>query len=371
MSDILQADILQPGTGPKTAGKDAREPEGAWAQSLALSFRFLFIAVYVLGFAWAVSNVRIVPPDSRAVVLRFGSIAREAGSGLLLAFPQPIEQVIVLPSADRQIEYPVKAFAAPGVIVVSGTQPSTGRAVLVSQNPRENAGMLLTGDMSVVHLDATLFYRITDARAYVLSADHVAPALERLFVASAVTVSGARDLDTILVARPELETSAGAARAGRERLRTDLMNEVNRRLAELATQGASLGITVGRVDLLPSIPGEAKNAFDSVLIAIQEAETKAAQARTQAEQMAQSANQQKDRIVTDAEARAAEQLTNAQTRTAAIAALGQGTPGLIGGNTLANQIYADRVGPLLGKAAQVLTTDGNGGAHLILPGTPR
>jgi hypothetical protein len=108
-----------------------------------------------------------------------------------------------------------------------------------------------------------------------------------------------------------------------------------------------------------------------VLIAIQEAETKAAQARTQAEQMAQSANQQKDRIVTDAEARAAEQLTNAQTRTAAIAALGQGTPGLIGGNTLANQIYADRVGPLLGKAAQVLTTDGNGGAHLILPGTPR
>jgi regulator of protease activity HflC (stomatin/prohibitin superfamily) len=350
--------------------KDAREPEGAWAQSLALSFRFLFIAVYVLGFAWAISNIRVVPPDSRALVLRLGKVIREEGAGLLLAFPQPIEQVVVLPSADRQIEYKVKSYAAPGTIVISGTAVSPGRTVMVSRDPRENAGMLLTGDMSVVHLDATLFYRITDATAYVLSADHVAPALERLFLASAVTVCSRRDLDTILVARPELETSAGTARAGRERLRTDLMNEVNRRLAELAKQGASLGITVGRVDLLPSIPGEAKAAFDSVLIVLQEAETKIAQARTQAEQMLQSANQNKDRIVTDTEARAAELITNAQTRTTAIAALAHGTQGLEG-TSLTSQIYADRIGPLLGKAAQVLTTDATGGAHLILPGTTR
>jgi regulator of protease activity HflC (stomatin/prohibitin superfamily) len=240
----------------------------------------------------------------------------------------------------------------------------------VSRDPRQNAGMLLTGDMSLVHLDATLFYRITDAKAYVLSADHVAPALERLFVASAVTVCSSRDLDAILVARPELETSAGTARAGRERLRTDLMNEVNRRLAALAKQGSSLGIVVGRVDLLPSIPGEAKTAFDSVLVAIQEAETKAAQARTQAEQMTQRANQEKDRVVTDADARAAEAVTNAKTRTATIDALAVGSQGLTG-ETLTSQIYADRIGGLFAKAAQVLTTDGNGGAHLILPGTSK
>jgi regulator of protease activity HflC (stomatin/prohibitin superfamily) len=300
--------------------------------------------------------------------MRFGNVVRQEGSGLLIALPQPIEQVLILPSADRQIEYQVKAFQASGVIIVSGTEVSPTRTVLVSRDPRQNAGMLLTGDMSVVHLDATLFYRITDATAYVLSAQHVAPALERLFVASSVTVSGARDLDTILVARPELETSAGTARAGRERLRTDLMNEVNRRLDDLAKQGASLGITVTRVDLIPSIPGEAKNAFDSVLVALQEAETKAAQARTQAEQMKQRANQERDRTVTDSEARAAEQVNTAETRTAGIAALAQGTQGL-SGDALTNQIYSDRIGPLLGKAAQVLTTDANGGAHLILPGT--
>jgi cell division septum initiation protein DivIVA len=191
-----------------------------------------------------------------------------------------------------------------------------------------------------------------------------------LFLASAVSVCSRRDLDTILVTRPELETSAGTARAGRERLRTDLMNEVNRRLAELAKQDASLGITVGRVDLLPSIPAEAKAAFDSVLVVLQEAQTKVAQARTQAEQMLQSANQDKDRIATDTQARAAELITNAQTRTTAIGALAHGTQGLTG-PSLTSQIYADRIGPLLSKAAQVLTTDATGGAHLILPGTPR
>jgi regulator of protease activity HflC (stomatin/prohibitin superfamily) len=299
-----------------------------------------------------------------------GKVIREEGAGLLLAFPQPIEQVVILPSADRQIEYQVKSYVSPGTIVISGTAVSPGRAVMVSRDPRDNAGMLLTGDMSVVHLDATLFYRITDATAYVLAADHVVPALERLFVASAVSVCSRRDLDTILVARPEFETSSGTARAGRERLRTDLMNEVNRRLGELAKQGASLGITVGRVDLLPSIPGEAKTAFDSVLVVLQDAQTKVAQARTQAEQMLQSANQNKDRIVTDTEARAAELITNAQTRTAAIGALAHGKAGLTG-PTLTSQIYADRIGPLLGKAAQVLTTDATGGAHLILPGTTR
>ena len=352
------------------ARKDAREPQGAWAQSLALSFQFLFIAVYVLGFAWAVSNIRVVPPDSRALVLRLGKVIREEGAGLLLALPQPIEQVVILPSADRQLEYKIKSYAAPGTVIISGTEVSPGRTVMVSQDPRENAGMLLTGDMSVVHLDATLFYRITDATAYVLSQDHVAPALERLFLASAVSVCSRRDLDTILVARPELETSAGTARAGRERLRTDLMNEVNRRLAELAKQDASLGITVGRVDLLPSIPAEAKAAFDSVLVVLQEAQTKVAQARTQAEQMLQSANQDKDRIATDTQARAAELITTAQTRTTAIGALAHGTQGLTG-PSLTSQIYADRIGPLLSKAAQVLTTDATGGAHLILPGTPR
>lgn len=336
----------------------------AWAQSVQFSFRFLLLAVCLAALGWMISNVRQVPADSRAVVLRFGNVVREQGAGLLIAWPRPIEQVAIVPSADRQIELKISRFDAPAIAT-----STTGFEI--SYDPRKNAGFLLTGDSSIVYLQATLFYRIVDPAAYVLSQDHVIPALERLFVASAVAVCAGRDLDTILVARPELDTALTlAARAGREALRADLMNAVNRRLMELGEQGAGLGITVGRVDLAASIPSAAKSAFDYVLIASQRADRDTAEARTKAATTAQKANQQRDRVITDADARAAERVATAKARTAAIAALTQGEPGL-SGPMLMNRIYYDRIGAVLGKAARVDTVDGKGGINLILPGSQK
>ena len=339
----------------RTEGKT----EGAWAQAAQLSFRFLFLVVFVLAVGWAISNCRQVPPDSRAIVLRFGTVVRQARAGLLLALPQPFERVIILPSADRQIQFQIDAFQGAGA-------GSEALAVSISANPRDNAGILLTGDMSLVHLSATLFYQITDANAYVLSSEHVAPGLARLFTASAVTVAARRDLDTILVARPERNSASDSFRLGRESLRSDLMNEVNRRLSDLASQGASLGIAVSRVDLLPSIPAEAKAAFDSVLYAMQNAETAIAQARTQAELLTQRSNQGRDRILTDAQALAQERITQARTRTDAISALSANREGL-SGEMLERQLYQEQIGKILGAAGRVYSADAEGGARMIVP----
>jgi regulator of protease activity HflC (stomatin/prohibitin superfamily) len=334
--------------------------EGAWAQAAQLAFRFLFLVVFVLAVGWAISNCRQVPPDSRAIVLRFGTVVRQARAGLLLALPQPFERVILLPSADRQIQFRIDAFQG------SGAASSQSLAVSISANPRDNAGILLTGDMSLVHLSATLFYQISDANAYVLSSEHVAPGLARLFTASAVTVAARRDLDTILVARPERNSASDAFRLGRESLRSDLMNEVNRRLSDLASQGASLGISISRVDLLPSIPAEAKAAFDSVLYAMQNAETAIAQARTQAELLTQRSNQGRDRILTDAQALAQERITQARTRTDAISALSANREGL-SGQMLERQLYQEQIGKILGAAGRVYSADAQGGARVIVP----
>ena len=325
---------------------------GAWAQSLALSFRFLFIIVYILGAGWALSNFRIVPADNRALVIRAGAVAREAGPGLLMALPRPLEQVVMLPSAERQVEYKMDALVG---------EPT------VNRSPRANVGLFLTGDMSVVHLFATVFYKITDAREYVLARDHVEPALERVFMASAMRVCSGRDLDTILVARPELETSGTTARMSREHFRQDLLDEMNRRFADLKERNVGFGVTITRVDLIPGIPEEAKTAFDSVLVALQRAETLSAEARTQAETTRQSAQQARDRLLTEAEAAADEQLANARTRTAAINALADSAQGL-SGPMLANRIYRERIGALLNRAAEVVTTDSTGGGRIILPG---
>ena len=347
------------------------EPPGAWEQAADRSFKFLFLLVLLLALAWLMSNCREVPADSRAIVLRFGSVVREKGAGLLLALPQPIEQAIILPSADRQIAFKVAEFESapaeePSFPPKQTADSTAGSDVGLNPDPRQNAAMLLTGDLSVVHLNARLFYQITDATAYVQSAEHVAPALERLFVASAVAIAARRDLDTILVARPDRTAGSEAARAGRESLRADLLAEVNRRLADLANQHASLGIAVSRVDLVAAVPAEAKPAFDSVLLALQTTQTAAAEARTQAETISQKANQDRDRVLTDAQAQAEERVTRAKNRVAAISAYANSPLGLTG-PMLSNQLYQDQVGEVLRSAGRVFAADGAGGGHLILP----
>ena len=70
--------------------KEGAEPAGAWAQSAKLAFRFLFLVVCLAALGWSMSNFRQVPPESRAIIYRFGSIVRQQGAGLLMAWPRPI-----------------------------------------------------------------------------------------------------------------------------------------------------------------------------------------------------------------------------------------------------------------------------------------
>jgi regulator of protease activity HflC (stomatin/prohibitin superfamily) len=345
------------------------EPSGPWAQAAEWAFRFLFLMVCGVAVFWSISNIRSVPADSQAVVFRFGQVDRVVPSGLLLAWPKPIETIVLVPRPERQIEFPIKRFDQ-NYELEAGTSTGEGQTFTsfdVSSDPRWNTGFLLTGDSSIVHLQATVFYQIADAASYVIAAEHVAPALDRLFVASAVRVCAGRDLDSILVARPE-SASQPAEAAARERLRSDLVGEVNRRLDDLARQGVGLGIHVSRVDLAAAIPTGAKMAFDQVLVATQSAETGIAMARTQAELRTQATNQQRDRLITDATAESTEIVTAAKEQTAAIAALGQQSQGM-SHTMLLNRLYYDRVGPLLRKAGRVETVDPKGTVHMILPGT--
>jgi regulator of protease activity HflC (stomatin/prohibitin superfamily) len=334
---------------------------GPLGQSVALAFRFLFIAVCVIAVGWLVSNFRQVPPDSQAVVMRFGTVARVQGSGLLAAFPRPIESVVLLPAAARQIGLKADRF-----VQGQDAGASAEHGYDLARDPRLNSGFLLTGDSSVVHLEGQIFYQVRDAATYVMQDAHVRPAIERLFMASAIAVLGRRGLDSILVARPELAARPFEAQQ-RERLRADIVAEVNRRLAALDEVGAGLGVTVSRVDLVPSIPAMAKSGFDNVLTVTQSAETTVANARTAAQFTTQDANSRKDKIATGATASATEQVTNAKAQTASIAALSEGGAGQSRAQQM-SRLYGERIRPLLAKAGSVEVVDKDGGAKLILPG---
>jgi regulator of protease activity HflC (stomatin/prohibitin superfamily) len=335
------------------------DPDGPVAQSLRIGFGVLQAATIALSLGWAASNIRQVPPHSQAVVLRFGEVIRVQTAGLVVAWPRPFEQVDILPGPERQLDLRILAAAPAGQAIVDPASRASGEV------PPDSAGVYLTGDGGVVLLDASLTYRITDARAFHLAASHVEPALRRLFLASAVSVAASRALDDFMVVGRDRDA---AAQAQRQAMRGALVQEVNRRLRGLQPREASLGVEATRADVTALLPPAAKFAFDAVLDATQMAEQGLAAAHTDAARLRQAADQEQDRIIAEARANADERVGAARTHVATVAALERrmdpaSRPSLL------DQVYRGRIAGILRQAGIVNTVDMRGGSRVILPGT--
>jgi regulator of protease activity HflC (stomatin/prohibitin superfamily) len=338
-----------------------------WLQASRLAFLGLYVVTVLAAVAWAFSNVRQIDPQNRAVVFRMGALDRVQNAGLLMAWPQPFEQVVLLPSADRVIERHVDTLLRSSAALAADKVASFATPM---SDALAGSGFLLTGDAGVVQLDVTVYYKVTDPRAYVLQGVHVLPALDRLVTRSAVALTAARDLDTILVARPELVGADSQSAERRERLRGDLVQGINHRLSELTSTGVGVGIEVARVDVQSSLPTAAVNAFNAVLTASQQADQAVANARTDAEKANQAANQLADRTLQVAHAQASERLAKAQTDTATVTGLAQSIqdrsdPGLL------QRIYRERVPKILGQAGSVTTVNPKDDSRLIIQGADK
>ncbi|UFH49275.1 SPFH domain-containing protein [Pseudomonas sp. KNUC1026] len=336
---------------------------GPWHQATRLAFIGLYLVTLLAALAWLFSNVRQVAPQDRAVVLRFGAIERVAGAGLLMAWPQPVEQVVTVPGPERVLQLHVQGLQRSNAARDAELKASYVTPV---SDALAGSGYLLTGDAGVVQLDLQVFYRVTDPRAWVLQGDHVLPALDRVITRSAIGLAAARDLDTILVARPEMLSQGNQAAERRERLRADLVQSANQRLRELEATGQGLGVELERVDVQSSLPADAVSAFNAVLTATQEADKALATARNDAQKTLQAATQKADRLLAVAHAQASEQVAQAQAATATITGLARSDdPGL------ALRLYRERLPAILGKAGSVTTVDPRDDSRLILQGADR
>ena len=355
-------DIRPIATAP--VGPPPVPPPGPIAQSVAIGFRSIYVAILVLAVVWLASNVRQIPPDSQAVVMRFGKIVRSQTSGLLLGWPRPFEQVYLLPGTDRLLSQTVEALPS-----------SSGTAAGANDTAPASTNTYLTGDGGVVLINATLVYRVTDPQAYLLAESHVAPALNRIFQATAVHVTAGRGLNDFLVARPNAD-AAGTAQPTSPlsaAVRDELLTEVNARLKNLSSAGNAMGVEVDRIDVTAQLPPVAKVAFDSVLTATQAADQNVATARTEAERRRQGAEREHDRLLSAAHATAAERITAARVDTASIMALeseirslkNEGSPQTR--NNLLQQIYRDRVAGLLGRVGSVTLVDPDSGTRFVMP----
>jgi regulator of protease activity HflC (stomatin/prohibitin superfamily) len=352
MSELTRADI----EGPSVAA-----PPGPILQSATIGFRVVYIVTILLGVLWFGSNFRIISSDNQAVVMQFGRIVRTHKAGLVLAWPRPFEQVLLLPGPERQLSRQVAALPRVAGISYTSQDPSGG-SLPATATP------YLTGDNKVVLLDATLVYRITDPIAYVLSQDHVGPALDRMFRASAVHVAAGQQLNDFLVVENANGTDAENIEAIRGRVRDRLLANMNARLHDLADRGDSLGVEIDRIDMTPALPPQAKIAFDAVLTAGQKADQNVAAANTAAERRRQGAQREADRLISAAQAAALERQTNATVDTTSIMAI-EKTSGSHAG--LEDQAYRNTIGSVLAKAGNVITIDAKSGQRILMTGPPR
>jgi regulator of protease activity HflC (stomatin/prohibitin superfamily) len=337
-------------------------PPGPITQAVTIGFRAIYAATLLLALVWLASNVREISADSRAVVLHFGRIARTQDAGLLLAWPRPFEQVRLLPGPERQLSQPVASLTP--VEGISYAAKDAG-----AEGAPASASPYLTADGNVVLLDATLIYRITDPRAYLLAEAHVAPALDRVFRASATQVAARWTLNDFLVVDPSEETGPGgqAVTARRTAARDDLLREVNARLERLTTDNASLGVAVDRIDMTAWLPPEAKVAFDAVLTATQRADQQVAAARTDAERRRQGAQREGDRLLSAADATANELIVAATVDTAKITAIEKEETDQTRAGLLLRS-YQTYISDIMGRIGSANLVGPNSGARYVLPG---
>jgi modulator of FtsH protease HflK len=340
-------------------------PPGPIAQSVAIGFRVVYAVTLLLIVVWLASNIREIPSDSQAVVTRFGRIVRTQASGLLIAWPRPIEQVQLLPGPQRLLSQDIAALPPPSdkaqaLIGVAATQGAQSQAV----------SPYLTGDGNVLVLSASLIYRITDPIAYALAESHVAPALDRLFRATTVRVTAGRGLNEFLVVETGDEPDDGAqpVAALRGEVREALLMAMNDRLQSLADANASLGIAVERIDMTAYLPPDAKTAFDAVLLATQAADRGVAMARTDAERRRQEAARERERLLSAAQATAKELVSKANVDTSRISALEQEATTTTRGSMIMRE-YRSGVQEIIGRTSSVTLVDPQSGARFILPGS--
>lgn len=160
------------GNGRRPAVTAMDDDAGSRALSDALRSSFFVVRILMAGLVLLFfgSGFFVVGPQERAVKLRFGKPVGEGAAALLgpgahWAWPYPIDEVVRIPFSQVQ-----EATSTVGWYAVTPTQEATR----TEPPPRETLnpavdGYLLTGDANIIHVRATLRYRITDPLSFIFS----------------------------------------------------------------------------------------------------------------------------------------------------------------------------------------------------------
>jgi membrane protease subunit HflK len=280
---------------PVTSADDASSQ--ALSEALGSSFIIVRILAVVLLAAFVFSCVFTVNPNEVAIVLRFGKPVGTGPDmlkkqGLHWAFPYPIDEIVRLKVGETKTVRASQAWFA-----ISPEQEAAG--VLPEGNPFISPsveGHTLTSDGNILHVRATMKYRISDPVAYGFNFSNATNLLINALNNAVYHASARFTADAALY----LEVAA--------------FNDAVRQRMEQWIVKSALGVTLDTLEVERSAPLYVKSAFDAV----------------------QAAGQDRSKKINDAQGYADETIRRAEGEAAAIRA-----GGMVASNLLVQAISAE------------------------------
>jgi membrane protease subunit HflK len=139
----------------------------ALSEALASSFRIVKLLMAGLVIVFLASGIFTVKPNEVAVKLRFGrpvgtGSERLLKPGLHWAFPSPIDEIVRVPAGQSH-----SVMSSVGWYAITPQQEALGQLPEARASMVPGAdGYTLTADGNIIHVRASLKYRITDPFAY-------------------------------------------------------------------------------------------------------------------------------------------------------------------------------------------------------------
>lgn len=195
----------------RLAAPVARLLDGAWKR--------MHWWIATMAVLYLLSGITVVKPDEVAVILRWGRLVGDGPGlqqhvpGLLLAFPQPVDQVVRV-QVKKVSEVQVSTLVAGG-----GNNETEALSTL---NPLQ--GYAITGDHNIVHVDMVARYRVrepAESSFYSAQSDDI---LRVEVTAAMVRSLGEMGVDRVLAdGRKDLiATATNRAQAGLDASRSGL-----------------------------------------------------------------------------------------------------------------------------------------------------
>ena len=203
-----------------------------FAQILTSVTRYLKILVVIVVIGICISGIRIVKSGEVALILRFGQLVGDTAeeqiheSGLLLAFPYIIDEVITVP-VSSVMEQSITTYYTPEL------------------EDTKNGAYVLTGDRNVAILSASVKYVVSDPVAYALNVADIGTIINGAVSNAMLTEAAATDVDELLTSGKDAFAAKAMAKAG-----TALLNT---------------GVSLTALELTQvSMPNEVKTIYDQV-----------------------------------------------------------------------------------------------------------